>query len=164
MPVVFRQLLYAFAAGLALGAASLAGYAAWVRFSTPTVIAGAPPAGCDLQREPCRARFPGGGEMIVTLAPQPIPVLKPVHVSVELLDLRADSVEVDLSSPDMYMGYNRRPLRALATDHYAGHTVLPVCILDRMRWTLRAIARSDKTVHEAAFEFETMTNRARAPE
>lgn len=63
--------------------------------------------------------------------------MKPVSVNIELLNMRAEAVEVDLSRPDMYMGYNRRPLRA--------------------------IARSDNTAHEAAFVFETAANRAKVP-
>jgi hypothetical protein len=101
--------------------------------------------------------------MVISVAPQPIPLLKPVSVNIELLNMRAETVEVDVSSPDMYMGYNRRPLRVLDAQRFSGHTVLPACILERMRWTLRTIARSGNAAHEAAFVFETGANRAKVP-
>lgn len=92
-------------------------------------------SGCDLQRGACRARFPNGGEMVVWVAPLPVPLVNPVRVSIELLNMRAEAVDVDLSSPDVRMGCNRRPLRA--------------------------IAHSRSAAYEAAFVFETAANRAR---
>lgn len=152
--------------GFAL-AAGIAGFAgglyAWRQFAATATVRGESEPGCDLQRGACRARFPGGAEMVVSVAPLPITVARPVKVSVELRNLRADTVEVDLSSPDMYMGYNRRALRALDAQRFAGETVLPACILERMRWTLRAVAQRGKTAHEAAFVFETETRRSRPP-
>jgi hypothetical protein len=162
-----HKLRFVIVSVLALATAGTAGFFgglyAWRQLTATVTVSGASEPGCDLQRGACRARFPDGAEMVVSVAPLPIPLLKPVSVSVELLNMRAEAVEVDLSSPDMYMGYNRRPLRALDAQRFAGQTVLPACILERMRWTLRAIAHSGKTAHEATFVFETATNRARMP-
>lgn len=152
--------MFALAAGI--GGFS-GGLYAWRQLTATVTVSGAAEPGCDLQRGACRARFPDGAEMVVSVAPLPIPVAKPISVSVELRNMRADTVEVDLSSPDMYMGYNRRALRALEAQRYAGQTVLPACILARMRWTLRAIAHSGKTAREASFVFETATGRTGAP-
>jgi hypothetical protein len=57
------------------------------------------------------------------------------------------------------MGYNRRELAAHDGQRYRGHTVLPVCILKRMRWELRAIAHQGNTRHEAVFGFVTEAKR-----
>jgi hypothetical protein len=152
-----------FALATAGTAGFFGGLHAWRYLSTTVTVTGETEPGCDLQRGPCRARFSDGGQMVISVAPQPIPLLKPVSVNIELLNMRAETVEVDVSSPDMYMGYNRRPLRALDAQRFAGQTVLPACILDRMRWTLRAIARSGNTAHEADFAFETVASRAKVP-
>ncbi len=163
MRVSLRFVIISVSALAVGGGAFFGGLYAWRQFTATVTISGAAEPGCDLQRGACRARFGDGAEMVVSVAPLPIPVAKPITVSVELLNLRADTVEVDLSSPDMYMGYNRRPLLALDAQRYAGQTVLPACILARMRWTLRAIAHSGQTAREASFVFETAMNRARAP-
>lgn len=162
-----RQLLHTIGAALAITAATAAGFLggmhAWRHYTTTITLSGETESGCDLQRGACRAHFPDGAQLLVSLAPLPIPVAKPVNVSIELRNMRAEAVEIDLSSPDMYMGYNRRPLRALDAQRYAGETVLPACILGRMRWTLRAIAHSGNTAREASFVFETATRRTRTP-
>ncbi len=158
------SLLILSALALAAGAAGfLGGLQAWRALSATVTLSGQTDPGCDLQRGPCRARFAGGAELVVTVAPRPIPLVKPLTVDVEVHGLTVDSVEVDIRSPDMYMGYHRRGLRTVDAQRFSGQTVLPVCILDRMRWELRALARRGNTVHEAVFVFETVAERARLP-
>jgi hypothetical protein len=159
-----RQLLVFGGLGLAAGLGGLvAGVYGWRTLNATATIHGAAEAGCDLQRGSCRAHFPDGGEMILSITPRPIPLLKPIEVNIELRNLPAGNVAVDVSSPDMNMGYNRRELAAHDGQRYRGHTVLPVCILKRMRWELRAIAHQGNTRHEAVFGFVTETRRQGEP-
>jgi hypothetical protein len=140
-------------------AGNFGGMAAWRHVTAAETVFGAIETGCDLQRGPCYAHFPGGGKIEVVVTPRPIPLLRPVTVTVELRGIPAKTVEVDFSSPDMYMGYNRRALEADGVGRFSGQSVLPVCILDRMRWTLTVTAGSGWAPREARFPFETITDR-----
>jgi hypothetical protein len=161
MSAVIRPALPVMALALAMVAAGVAGYLVWRWQQPPATVEGVVAAGCDLHRGPCRAAFPGGGSFEISATPQPLPLLKPITVEVRLHGLSADSVEIDLTSPDMPMGYNRRRLFP-AGGHFAGRTLLPVCtVRDRMAWRLRVIAHTPDNMRSAHFDFVTAAGRDR---
>lgn len=160
-PALRRSLTVAAVATL-LGGAGAAGFLVWRWMQPPAMVSGAVEPGCDLHRAPCAARFPDGGRLEVSVTPRPIPLVTPIAVEVRLDGLNAGAVEVDFHSPDMYMGYNRRPLTAQGDGRYRGRAVLPVCVRDRMRWELQVIARTADGARGARFEFETVVDRPRS--
>ena len=94
----------------------------------------APSPGCDLNRQACAAELPGGGRLEMEITPRPIPLVKPLQVSVRLSGITADKLEIDFAGRSMSMGYNRQPLVADAPGRYLGQAMLPVCVTGRMAW------------------------------
>jgi hypothetical protein len=152
-----RQSLILAATVLGMAGLSVAGFLVWDWRHPPAEIAGTVAPGCDLHRGPCRATFPGGGELRISVTPRPIPLVTPVTVEAELTGIDAVLVDIDLSSPDMYMGYNRRTLLPQGGGRFTGRTLLPVCVRDRMNWVMRVTARGAERSWSVPLHFETVT-------
>lgn len=154
-----NQLLFAIGTLLGGVAFFLGGYMAWQQLNPPKAIGGEVEAGCDLHRAPCGASFPGGERLTLAVAPRPIPVAAPLTLDVEVHGLEAEMVEVDISSPDMYMGLNRRTLLPAGGGRYSGKIMLAVCTRGRMRWRAVVTVRAGGAHYSAPFLFETtLTN------
>lgn len=149
-----RQAVLAAGIVLAIAGFGLAGFGLWQWMQPPRSVSGVVQDDCNLNRAPCRAQF-ASGTLTVSVTPNPIPVTAPVTVEVQLSGIAADSVEIDLKSPDMYMGYNRHTLAPKGDGRFVGRTVLPVCVRDRMRWRMQVTARSRHGDLGAGFAFET---------
>ncbi len=153
----FLSLLPAAGIALGLGAMAFGGYLVW-RFMNPPVapvLVAEPEAGCDLHRGPCAAALPGGGRLTLAITPRPIPLIEPLALEVRVDSAAASKVEVDFSSPDMYMGYNRHALNAVSAGVYAGKAVLPVCTRTRMAWRARVVADTERGRVSVPFTFVT---------
>lgn len=161
MPAALRRPLTVAAVVLLLGGAGAAGFLTWRWMQPPALVSGTVEPGCDLHRGPCAARFADGSILQVDVTPRPIPLVTPLIIEVRLADMNAEAVEIDFHSPDMYMGYNRRPLAAQGDGRYTGRAVLPVCVRDRMRWQLQVTVRSPKGARGARFDFETVVDKPR---
>jgi hypothetical protein len=159
MSPALRHSLFIAGAVAALAASGYAGFRLWRWQQPPQIVRGAVARDCDLNRAPCEATFPGGARLRVSINPRPIPLITPVAVEVQLVGLRAESVQIDLNSPDMNMGYNRHMLTPRSDGVFVGHTVLPVCVRDRMTWQLQATARTPRGPLGAIFEFETVVGK-----
>lgn len=110
---------------------------------------------CDLQKTPCEAVFPGGGQLIFSISPQPIKGLKPLQLQVQTEGLGVRSIAVDFRGIGMNMGFNRPSLARESAGRYSGSGVLSVCILERMAWEATVLVTTDKGVLAAPFRFET---------
>lgn len=93
-----------------------------------------PIAGCDLNQRACRAELPGGGVIELAIEPRPIPVVKPMQVTVAVSGLAPAGVEIDFAGVSMNMGYNRVALDAAGDGRFAGEATIPVCVTGRMAW------------------------------
>jgi hypothetical protein len=163
MRLTVNELL--FAIGTLLGGAAffLGGYMAWQQLNPPKAIGGEVEPGCDLHRATCGATFPGGARVTLTVAPRPIPIVTPLTLEVEVSGLEPEAVEVDIASPDMYMGLNRRTLLPAGAGRYSGKTMLAVCTRGRMRWRAVVTVRAGRAHYSAPFLFETtLTNSPRS--
>jgi len=156
MSPTLRHRLFLAGAVTAVAASGYAGFRLWQWTQPPPIVRGAVARDCDLNRTPCEATFPGGGRLRVSVSPHPIPLITPVTVEVQLIGLKAESVQIDLNSPDMNMGYNRHELARQDGERFVGRTVLPVCVRDRMTWQLQTTARTPNGPVGAIFEFETV--------
>jgi hypothetical protein len=70
-----HRLRFVIVSVLALAVAGAAGFFggiyAWRYFTATITVSGETETGCDLQRGACRARFPDGAEMVVSVSPYP---------------------------------------------------------------------------------------------
>lgn len=161
MPFSLRQALVVASAVIGLGAVAFGGYMASRMLISPVTVALVPEAGCDLQHVPCRALLPEGGQIMLSIAPRPIPLVKPVTLDVEISGLDADEVEADISTVDMYTGPNRRKLRAVTDNIFTTETVLGACTRDTMRWRVIVRVRDGRRIYSAPFEFVTLNSTAK---
>lgn len=123
---------------------------------TPKTDLAAPLSDCDLNRGPCRAALPGGGEVEFSISPRPVPALKPLTLSARVSGIPASQVEVDFAGVDMKMGYNR-PLLAAAKEAgtFVGQGNLPVCITGTMIWQATVLVGSGGKNIAIPFRFES---------
>ncbi|MEK6624234.1 MAG: hypothetical protein AABY86_04660, partial [Bdellovibrionota bacterium] len=138
-------------------AAASSGYVGWRLWqqpqSTPPVVQGEVMRGCDLQRGPCTASFPGGGHLTLVMSPRPVTPGTRFRIEVKLDNLVASAVHVDLGSAVMYMGGHRQRLDARSDSLFAGQAMLPVCTRDHMDWRLTVTVRTRNGVLGARFDF-----------
>lgn len=112
-----------------------------------------PSAGCDLNRQTCRAKLPDGRSIDVAITPHPIPVVKPLRVEVAFHGIEARKVEIDFAGATMNMGYNRQALVAEAPDRYTGEAMLPVCVTGRMEWLATLLVETESQRISVPFLF-----------
>ncbi|WLD56780.1 hypothetical protein NFC81_08550 [Salinispirillum sp. LH 10-3-1] len=129
----------------------------WLRHfytDAPLWVAQAPDS-CDLHQSSCRVTVPGGW-VELSLSPNPIELLTPLSVQVTTSGVSSAGVQVDFSSPDMYMGYNRPTLQATENHgEYVGATSLAICILETMTWEARVLLEQPDGVGAVSFFFTT---------
>ena len=111
---------------------------------------------CDLRAGPCRISFPDGSSVTFSITPRTIPVIQPLNLEVKIDGLEAESVEVDFSGTEMYMGFNRVKLKAGAKGQYTGVGRIPVCVLEAMEWEAKVMIKSPKGLYIAPYRFITV--------
>jgi len=90
---------------------------------------------CDLHQQACESKM-GDAKAILKISPHPIPIAKPLGIELELHNLQAEKVELDISGVNMYMGYNRVNLMSTKPDHYVGTSMLAFCTNQKMEWQI----------------------------
>ncbi len=113
----------------------------------------APEAGCDLHRRPCAAVLPGGGRIDLSLAPRPIPMLKPLVVEVVVSGVAPRQVDVDFAGVSMNMGHNRPRLAAAVGGRFTCEAMLPVCVTGSMDWQATVLVETASERIAVPFRF-----------
>ena len=111
---------------------------------------------CDIQKSACRAVFPDGGRVTLSVLPRPIEALKPLEIRVTTEGLDAQAIEVDFRGLGMNMGYNRPRLEKRGDGEYSGSGMLAICVMERMPWEATVLATTEDGVMAAPFRFETL--------
>lgn len=114
-----------------------------------------PDAQCDIQRQACRVDLPDGGSLQFSVGTQPIPLVKPFAMRVEVKGVSARRVEIDFSGVDMNMGYNRPQLHAQADGVFAGEATLPVCVTGQMAWQATVLVETSAARIAVPFRFQS---------
>jgi hypothetical protein len=130
-------------------------YRAWPLLY-PDELARAPlsPA-CDLHSVSCSVAFEDGSRVTLSIEPRPIPLVKPLRLTVTLEGLDPEGVEIDFAGLNMNMGYNRVRLQAVDKGSYAGQGMLPVCVRDHMAWEAKVLLATPAGYLVAPFRFDT---------
>ncbi|WP_321275841.1 hypothetical protein [Thiomicrorhabdus indica] len=90
---------------------------------------------CNLHKESCTAKYEGA-EATLKVSPHPIPIARPLGIEVALNGLNPTSVQLDISGINMYMGYNRVPLKSSKPNHWVGTSMLAFCTAEKMEWQI----------------------------
>lgn len=114
-----------------------------------------PKLSCNLQSEPCVRDLPDGGRVMLSLGEQPVPLLKPFPVRVEVQGASPSRVSIDFEGHEMPMGLNRSELVAGGPGTFTGSATLPVCVTGRMRWRATVLVETARQRIAAPFLFET---------
>lgn len=110
---------------------------------------------CDLRKGACSSDLPGGGKVTFSIAPNDIPILRPLQLEVKVEGVDVSKTEVDFTGIGMDMGYNRPKLETVGKDHFLGKAILPVCVRSRMDWEARVLLQTDHGLIMAPFRFYT---------
>jgi len=113
---------------------------------------------CNLSSGACSVTLPDGGRLEFTLAPQPIPLLKPLSLELRIEGSRARAVEVDFTGVNLPMAFNRADLTPEGEDAYSGQAILPLCANGRMEWRATVLLEDGKRQIYVPFRFETLRN------
>lgn len=148
-----RKLLLDAGIVIAVAALGVAGYLL-APLLTPRTDVALPLSACDLGAGPCRVDLPGGGSVEVTIAPRPIPALKPLQLSATALGAEVRGVAIDFAGVDMQMGFNRPQLAPLGEGRFSGQANLPVCVTGRMPWQATVLIDTGRSVVAAPFRFD----------
>jgi hypothetical protein len=143
---------------LALGMIAVIGYKYSPLLLPKADLTLMPADGCDLNRESCAAGMPGGGSIELSFAPQPIPVVKPLQVTVTVKGFEAGKAELDFQGVAMNMGYNRIALQPLGDGRFTGTATIPVCVTGRMLWRATLLLESDTRRISVPYLFEAPIN------
>ncbi len=109
---------------------------------------------CDLRAGPCREPVPGGG-VVFAIAPESIPLMKPLRLIVSAQGLEPTAVVVEIRGLNMEMGLNRTVLNKSADGMWEGETILPVCSQKRMEWEAAVLLEANQRL-EVPFAFHTV--------
>jgi len=90
---------------------------------------------CDLHQQACESSM---GDAVVNLkiSPHPIPIAKPLGIELNIQNLKAKKVELDISGINMYMGYNRVTLLQTEPGEFVGTSMLAFCTNQKMEWQI----------------------------
>jgi hypothetical protein len=89
---------------------------------------------CDLQVQSCSVRLADGGELELSMAPRPVPMVKPFQAKVSVTGFQPQRLEIDFAGADMNMGFNRQAFVHQGGAVYVAESSLPVCITGQMDW------------------------------
>ena len=111
---------------------------------------------CNLREGPCSSKLPGGGTVTFSIAPNEIPILRPLQIDVKVEGIDVSKTEVDFTGIGMDMGYNRPKLDAVSKTQFKGKAILPVCVRSKMDWEAKVLLQTDNGLLMAPFRFFTM--------
>ena len=139
---------------------AVAVYKAWPLLFPKAAVTLMLDAECDLRAGPCSSPLPEGGNITLSIKPRSIPVIKPLTLEVDVQGLNAESVEVDLTGLDMYMGFNRVKLKETGKGRFNGEGRIPVCVRDAMRWEAKVMVKTSRELYIAPYRFITVKGEA----
>lgn len=96
---------------------------------------------CDIGAETCVHALPHGGEVAISVTPQPVPLMQTVRVQVALAGSDAQASHLDITGLNMDMGLNRVSLRPTGSGNWEGETIIPVCSQRIMHWRAALMLR-----------------------
>lgn len=116
----------------------------------------APVVSCDLNAEACEAITPWGKAQL-TLSPRPVPVLKPIELTLRFALPVGAQGTVDLTGADMEMGTTTTELVRIDAQTLRSSLVIPVCLTGSMQWRLRVNLSNGPQVAGLDFAFMAPT-------
>lgn len=111
--------------------------------------------GCDLHTESCQA-VSGDQQVGLSIITDEISSAKPLLFEVEINNIDANQVMVDLQGKTMHMGINQTMLSKVpgTINRWQGEITLPICTTGRMTWVSAIKIEKNGQISQANFEFD----------
>lgn len=155
MPSADDECVLCAVVGALIAAVAVAALVKTMLFAPPKFTALPLDETCSLSSGVCGATLPDGGHLEFTLAPQPVPQLKPLNLELRITGSSARALEVDFSGVNLPMAFNRADLTPGNEDSYTGQAILPLCASGRMEWHATVRLEDGKRQIYVPFRFET---------
>ena len=112
---------------------------------------------CDLRKKDCSKKLASGGEVIFSIEPKDIPMLKSLSLNIKLKGINPTKVEIDFMQQDdaLSFGYNRPELEKVSDTEFKGNGFLSLCANDEMKWEARVLLHTDSGMQTAIYHFMT---------
>lgn len=112
-------------------------------------------ANCFLQERTCTASHQQV-QIALALSPQPVPLMKPVQVSMQVHGLNhLETLELKIDGVNMYMGFQSVQLTRQSDNEWQGSLTLPVCSESEMHWRVTANLNSKQQSYQSSFNLVT---------
>ena len=112
-------------------------------------------ANCFLQERTCIASHQQV-QITLALSPQPVPLMKPVQVSMQVHGLNhLEAIELKIEGVNMYMGFQNVQLTKQSDNEWQGSFTLPICSESEMHWQVTANLNSKQQSYQSSFNLVT---------
>jgi len=137
------------------GYVAMQSWSPYLSDSTQAIQLQAEAADCSLEKQACTAAN-DQAHIVLTLTPQPIPLMKPVQSSVQLSGLaNLDAVQLRIEGVNMYMGFQSVQLNKRPDNEWQGSFSLPICSESAMHWRVLVNLTSQQQSYQATFNLAT---------
>ncbi|MFZ1388990.1 MAG: hypothetical protein WBP46_04220 [Thiolinea sp.] len=110
---------------------------------------------CFLQENACTASHQQV-QIALALSPQPVPLMKPVQVSMQVNGLNhLETIELKIEGVNMYMGFQSVQLTKQTDTEWQGSFTLPICSESEMHWQVTANLNSKQQSYQSSFNLVT---------
>lgn len=110
---------------------------------------------CNLHKDACTTFLSEKRTITFSMLPREIPLLKPLKLEVQLKNIAAEAVRVEITGINLDMGHFRTLLKKTGDLFYKGITSLPVCSKKIMKWQAMVLIKTKDKIILAPFHFET---------
>lgn len=114
-------------------------------------------ANCFLQEASCHASDKQA-QIMLSLNPQPVPLMKPIQASLQLSGLSdIDAIELKVEGLNMYMGFQTVQLVKQTATDWQGSFSLPLCSENEMHWQVivSLVSAQQQQAYQAHFNLVT---------
>lgn len=111
---------------------------------------------CQLDKQVCHLSLNSDQSIRLEISPRPIPLVKPLTVSVNLDGLpQVDFAQLEIEGVNMFMGLQIVPLKAINQDRLTGEFSLPICSTQHMEWKATLVIRQGNQQYRHVVFFST---------
>jgi len=109
---------------------------------------------CRLNERACVMKTPLG-VVLLQIQPRPIPVMKPLQISLTTDVAQIKSIKAEISGLNMEMGKLPFNLPKASAQEYKGNAMLPICTESRMHWLFKIQIETQDGLINIPFQFYT---------
>ena len=141
---------------LLIAVVAILGYAQFFQQNQEIIERAAFNPECRLNKFPCEIKLENGGRVQLDISPQPVEVLKPLDVWVELNQIEVNRIVGQFNGVGMNMGINRYVFKKEFDGSYHATVTLPICVRNRMEWEAEIFLETERGIIVAPYKFETI--------